>query len=155
MALDDSHNLAFNTTDTPDLLIFNPFADSDEVNVLAPVADSKPNAQDPLRRRNSGSRAIGTSALARHVRSRTETYARNTRSPGIAGHLHPLRSAGLITGPGDAGVTRPHLARMVNVGMLVDAPPVEPDDSSVPPTEEKEVLVHEVGGIQDISLILF
>ncbi|KAG6827342.1 hypothetical protein H0H92_012163 [Tricholoma furcatifolium] len=59
--------------------------------------------------------------------------------------MHPLRSAGLAPGPEDAGVTRPHLSRVLDVGTgtLVDAPPVATDYDS-PSSAETEVLIHKV-----------
>lgn len=52
-----------------------------------------------------------------------------------------------MTAPSDAGITRPHLSRMVNVGTLVDTSSIKDSSTLEVPSvriEEKEVLVHEV-----------
>jgi hypothetical protein len=56
---------------------------------------------------------------------------------------HPLKSAGLGKAPVSAGITRPHLARMLNPGLEESQEDSEiPGDIATP--EEKVVLVHEV-----------
>lgn len=69
---------------------------------------------------------------------------------------HPLRAADLGPDLNDAGVTRPHLSRIVNVGNLVDAPPVEsyPQSESLSVAEEEDVLIHEVRLVIPIHLHL-
>ena len=67
-------------------------------------------------------------------------------APRKRGSQHPLRPPSGTLIEEDAGVTRPHLSRIVNPP-LVDAPPVEPlvRNTNRSSREEKEVLVHQVG----------
>jgi hypothetical protein len=119
------------------LLSWNPFADSHESSgqSTARAASTtfdhrqKPRDARTLRRRASGSdRSISTKA---------NTYADDDA-------LHPLRSAAFNTSFNVGSVTRPHLARMLDVGTLVDAPPLEPDSNLDVHGEHKDVLVHTV-----------
>ena len=144
---------------------FNPFADEDTTITHSLALDSTIQPKEiqlrpTVRRRGSGSDSTSTSANSSkgtskisanssfkwHSRSQTEVHTSSTRSRSGSGNgHHPLRSTGLGIGWGDAGITRPHLTRMV--GALVDAPPVEDlsrvvQESESP--EEKVVLVHEV-----------
>ena len=133
MALDSNLRHPPIITDTQDCLSFNPFAEPQESPSPVAVAHSY--------------RAVSRDALfRRHVHPRTEPYSRGDDN---GWHLHPLRSAGLANGSseGDAGITRPHLSRIVKVGTLVDAPCIQSDDisdTSSLSVEEKDVLVHEV-----------
>lgn len=133
MALDERRSV----NPTFDPFTINPFAE-------ALAAHTNSGAQGPrgLRRRTSGS---GTDhnlpTLDTHPRYRKHTYA---SSEGNIDHLHPLRTAGLTTGFNVESITRPHLSRIVNVGTLVDAPPVESDVLTELRAEEKDVLVHKV-----------
>ncbi|RDB25472.1 Ribosomal lysine N-methyltransferase 4 [Hypsizygus marmoreus] len=145
MAPDESHRLSL-ANDTQDLLSFNPFADQGEQNiqVAAPVARLNQLELDNTGvERGWGEHGTGgrVSTFRRHTRSRTEIY---TNSDWNSGHVHPLRSAGVRAGPNDAGVTRPHLSRMLDVGPLVDAPPLESEGLAIPVTEEKDVVVHDI-----------
>jgi hypothetical protein len=135
MALDSDHRHPPIAQNTQDFFSFNPFAEAQE--------DSGPS-KSPVAVAHSY-RAVSRDALfRRHVHSQTEAYSFRDTS---GGHLHPLRSAGLANGSGDAGITRPHLSRIVKVGTLVDAPSIQSDntsDASSLSVEEKDVLVHEV-----------
>jgi hypothetical protein len=132
MALANGHRQQPMSLNTEDSLLFNPFA---EVQEIAQVEDL------PYR-------AVSSALPSkRHIRSRAEVYTSRNPSNPSGGNLHPLRSSGLTTGSGDPGITRPHLSRIVKVGTLVDAPPIQSDDtndSSSLSVEEKDVLVHEV-----------
>jgi len=121
---------------TNDLLFLNPFAGEQEEETPAVLVA------------HTAHNSVTNNALPfkRHARSRTEAYTYRDRDSS-GGHLHPLRSAGLTNGSSDAGITRPHLSRIVKVGTLVDAPPIQsdnPDGTSPLKGEEKCVLVHEV-----------
>jgi len=63
------------------------------------------------------------------------------------GYNHPLRSAGLAADFEDVGVTRPHLTRAVDTGVLVDLEGEGGDGSTQdelePSAEEEVVIVHE------------
>lgn len=123
---------------TRDLLSFNPSTKGREGQSSFATAVAHPNNAARFEVNN------GAFPFERHVRSRKEVHANRRASDGS---LHPLRSAGLAPGSDDAGVTRPHLTRIVNVGTLVDAPPIPSDDTeeiSSTPVEEMDVLVHEV-----------
>ncbi|KAG5646255.1 hypothetical protein DXG03_004082 [Asterophora parasitica] len=132
-------SIAINTLD---LLALDPFAeDVTTVAQAVSLGDDKrrQRGNSSLRRQSLETRDEISIVAEKWTRSCTEV---DTRANGSA--LHPLRSAGLAPGPSDAGVTRPHLSRILDVGTLVDAPPVEADDTPDTPVEEKDVLVHEV-----------
>ncbi|KAJ7594464.1 peptidoglycan-binding LysM domain protein [Mycena floridula] len=132
-------------------LEFNPFAigdapESSTSDVSFISEPETPLAERRMYRRGSLLEASASSSTlastSRHSRAQTESELPTSHTSS-----HPLRSAGLASGPGDAGITRPHLARMVDVGILVDAPVVEIPSSSNeldPSPEEKLVLVHEI-----------
>jgi hypothetical protein len=155
MSFDHNHGRSSIGNYTPTSPSYDPFTSDwqdGEEDELAQVAyhdsDSHPTYTEhktdaPNQASSNPRESSRTVKNARHMRSHTEPYI---TSHGGSGHLHPLRSAGMRAGPNDAGITRPHLSRIVNVGTLVDAPPVEPDSNceSTPATEEKDVLVHEV-----------
>lgn len=159
MAFNDNNGLLSirkYTQDTPDSLTYNPFTsdwqEEEEEALTATqvvyhnydnVAHTEHSTVTPIRASQGAKESGSTHQGSRHTRAQTESYLFNY---GGSGHLHPLRSAGMRAGPNDAGITRPHLSRIVNVGTLVDAPPVESDPSSKPTRrmEEKDVLVHEV-----------
>lgn len=129
MAFDNDHRHPPIALDTQDLLSIDSFA------------EEAPSATAVARPYHAAS---SDALFKRHVRSRTEEY---TYSDATGGQLHPLRSAGLANGSGDAGITRPHLSRIVKVGTLVDAPAIQSDntsDISSLSDEAKDVLVHKV-----------
>jgi hypothetical protein len=134
MALANDYRQPPISLNTEDSLLSNPFAEEREE-----VAQAKDLLAHPYR-------AV-SSALPpkRHIRSRTEVYTSRNHS---GGNLHPLRSSGLTNGSGDPGITRPHLSRIVKVGTLVDASPIQSDNTNDLPSmsaaEETDVLVHEV-----------
>ncbi|KAE9393222.1 hypothetical protein BT96DRAFT_999672 [Gymnopus androsaceus JB14] len=76
------------------------------------------------------------------VRTETDTGSRNSQ------YHHPLRSAGLSTVFRDAGITRPHLTRVLDNGRLVDVSSAEDSEEDTGKnevkTDEKVVIVHEV-----------
>ncbi|KAF8236048.1 hypothetical protein L208DRAFT_1391487 [Tricholoma matsutake] len=129
MAFDNDHRHPPIALDTQDLLSIDSFA------------EEAPSATAVARPYHAAS---SDALFKRHVRSRTEEY---TYSDATGGQLHPLRSAGLANGSGDAGITRPHLSRIVKVGTLVDAPAIQSDntsDISSLSDEAKDVLVHKI-----------
>ena len=88
-----------------------------------------------------------TSSVNKTLRRRTSGPSRTMdlrTGQDSLGPMHPLRSAGFATAFNVSGITRPHLTRMVTVGSLVDAPPIESDCNIETQGEGKEVLVHEV-----------
>lgn len=137
-------------------VFFNPFAVDEPLksSFTPPPIPSGNVALRPKRRRGSGSDTTATSAstginavadFRSHTRAHTEAYA------DIYSSSHPLRSAGVASGSNLESITRPNLARMVEVGILVDAPSIDETydgesilEAKASSTEEKDVLVHEV-----------
>ncbi|TFK70640.1 hypothetical protein BDN72DRAFT_530210 [Pluteus cervinus] len=126
-----------------DLLSSNPFIDDDELTAGPSHSVHYSSALNPnllgssFRRRRSNSGG--------GVESSNGAGPRIGLSPRKRGSQHPLRPPSGALIEEDAGVTRPHLSRIVNAP-LVDAPPVEPlvRNTSQSSREEKEVLVHQV-----------
>jgi hypothetical protein len=132
MAFDNDYRRMPIAQNTQDFLSYNPFSEEQE------EAPSATAVARPYRASSSDS------LFKRHVRSRSKVHTYRDTS---GGHLHPLRSAGLANGSGDAGITRPHLSRIVKVGTLVDVPPVQSTNTSKESSlsiKEEDVLVHEV-----------
>ncbi|KAJ4483967.1 hypothetical protein J3R30DRAFT_148426 [Lentinula aciculospora] len=81
------------------------------------------------------------------VNQHTERIQVHSEDLGSQDH-HPLRSAGLSTGFEDAGITRPHLTRMLDSDRLVDELSIVDSEEGTDPDKstgnEKVVLVHEV-----------
>ncbi|KAK7473219.1 hypothetical protein VKT23_001317 [Stygiomarasmius scandens] len=71
------------------------------------------------------------------------------------GYNHPLRSAGLAADFEDVGVTRPHLTRAVDTGVLVDLESEGGDGSTQDElessAEEEVVIVHEVAKTDSLA----
>ncbi|KAG6820812.1 hypothetical protein H0H93_011106 [Arthromyces matolae] len=107
------------------LYLSNPFADEPSSSVDSSAEEDQSDSRRPPRKRLDG----------RQLRSLSHTYSSSS-------NLHPLRSAGLAPGPSDAGVTRPHLSRVLNVPTLEDTSPGSPDLSAT--EDEKDVLIHMV-----------
>jgi len=84
-----------------------------------------------------------TKSLRRRTSGSSRTISLRTGQDSLS-PMHPLRSAGLATAFNVTGITRPHLTRMVTVGSLVGAPPIESDCNIETQLEGQEVLVHEV-----------
>lgn len=114
------------------------------------------------RRRSSLTEAFSRDEYKRHARTPTDIQI----PPPSAG-LHPLKSALAAANigytPDDLGITRPYLSRVVNEGILVDAPSSSKTERPPPsPDQEKDVIVHQVRialfsscGLTDISLLRF
>ncbi|KAF5380513.1 hypothetical protein D9615_004747 [Tricholomella constricta] len=141
MSMDYGHRLSSIASNTLDLLTLDPYAEK-ESSVASRNNEDERCQRDTLsfRRRSLETMDESSSiAFGKHTRSCTD-FDISTSS----GSIYPLRSAGLASEPNDAGITRPHLSRVLNVDTLVDAPPVEAD--SIPDTsvEVKDVLVHEI-----------
>lgn len=132
MAFDDDHARPPITPNTLDILSFNPFAGH-----LEQLAFTTSNPESYV---SSLGLTNGPSPYRRHAHSHSDLGVRNN------GTLHPLRSAGLASDPANAGITRPHLSRIVNVGTLVDTTVSQPKDVDFASfrNKEKDVLVHEV-----------
>ncbi|KAG5717250.1 Ribosomal N-lysine methyltransferase 4 [Termitomyces sp. T112] len=141
MSADYGCRLSPIVNDTLDLHLLNPFLG--EISPLT-AAESPSEGDHDLLRKPSSRRGSLKNARSqpisggRHVRSRTEFEVSASN-----GGLHPLRSAGLASGPNGAGVTRPHLSRVLNVATLVDVPPAANEYESKP-VDARDVLVHVV-----------
>ncbi|KAG6831725.1 hypothetical protein H0H87_004276 [Tephrocybe sp. NHM501043] len=139
MSLDYGQGPSSATNITLDLRLLNPFAEDVASGQDEPLTDDMSTRSSTLRRGSLDKDAPNTpNVLREHVKSRTELDVYTGSNS-----LHPLRSAGLAPGPNDAGVTRPHLSRVLNVGALVDAPPVTVNRNPAFPVET-DVLVHQV-----------
>lgn len=143
MSLDYGRSRSTTIDNTLDLRLLDPF--SEDTSPLATVESSDGDDHGLLRKstseRGSLKNARSQSTLTgRRVSSWTGLEASSSNSS-----LHPLRSAGLAEGPNDAGVTRPHLSRVLKVGTLVDAPPVTNNSASTP-IEAMDVFIHVVSG---------
>ncbi|KAG5639449.1 hypothetical protein H0H81_001571 [Sphagnurus paluster] len=139
MSMNHGHRHSSIAHHTLDLITLNPFTLEDE---LPTALEAKPedgwSSQDNHSRRSIESGQETRTVFGKHTRSRTEIDNRRGSNS-----IHPLRSAGLASGPNDAGITRPHLSRVLNVGTLVDAPSLEAETPEIA-VEERDVLVHEI-----------
>ncbi|KAJ3927562.1 MAG: hypothetical protein NXY57DRAFT_1042323 [Lentinula lateritia] len=145
--------------DTVDELHYNPFA--------APV-DSPPRSLSTSSLQNNSFFPTSTSTLsvtanihndgrgssAGGDNQHTEIRKAQAEDANILDH-HPLRSAGLSNSFEDAGVTRPHLTRILDSDRLVDVPSFPNDeedtgqDKATP--DEKVVIVHEVSSNDSLA----
>ncbi|KAK7005975.1 peptidoglycan-binding domain-containing protein 1 [Favolaschia claudopus] len=149
---------------TPESVYFNPFAEERQSTTAVDVSFISGRSNRPvIRRRGSGSESTTASSASSSSGLSVFTsspYNSNGKSDGhlieplSSGAHHPLRSADLSSGfRFGAGVTRPHLNRIVDIPPLVDAPPVPGADMIVaePAPDEKVVLVHEVTPVDSLA----
>ncbi|KAG6866401.1 hypothetical protein C0991_004686 [Blastosporella zonata] len=130
-SLEYGHRPSSSSNISLDLRLLNPFAED-------VFPDESPNSEEghDILRKPSLRRGSFHKEPSRHAGSQIDAYA--------GSNLHPLRSAGLAPGSNDAGVTRPHLSRVLNVGTLVDAPPVVGGHDTASHVQERDVLVHQI-----------
>lgn len=152
MALDDHQSSMPNDADDP--LSYNPFASDGDLGSSS-TAHQDPSFLTKHRYTAPSTRGRVSSGSGRGVsttngwHSRTHSEAQTSSGRGS----HPLKSAGDT----DAGITRPHLSRIVSVGTLVDVSPINrsrshgSDKSGSSKAEDKEVLVHEVSPVVVLS----
>ncbi|KIK69283.1 carbohydrate-binding module family 50 protein [Collybiopsis luxurians FD-317 M1] len=85
----------------------------------------------------------------------TEASIEETTSSTSGQDHHPLRSAGLSTTFEDAGITRPHLTRVLDSGPVVEASSLDQNeqeqDQAHPSENEKVVIVHEVSSQDSLA----
>ncbi|KAJ3874170.1 peptidoglycan-binding LysM domain protein [Lentinula edodes] len=85
---------------------------------------------------------------------RTQKRKAQAEDASVLDH-HPLRSAGLSTSFEDAGVTRPHLTRILDSDRLVDVPSCPNDEEDTgqdkASSNEKVVIVHEVSSRDSLA----
>ncbi|KAG6891485.1 hypothetical protein C0992_005623 [Termitomyces sp. T32_za158] len=142
MSVEHGRSLSATINNTIDLHLLDPFAeDTSHLAAITLSEDDHGLLKEPTYKRGSLENAQSQSqstSVERHVGSMPELEESSSN-----GNLHPLRSAGLAQGQNDAGVTRPHLSRVLNVGTLVDAPPVANNHLSSP-HEARDVFIHVV-----------
>ncbi|KAJ3899823.1 peptidoglycan-binding LysM domain protein [Lentinula edodes] len=145
--------------DDVDQLHYNPFA--------APV-DSRPRSLSTSSLQNNSFFPTSPSTLsvtanihnddrgscAGGDNQHTEIRKTQAEDASILDH-HPLRSAGLSNSFEDAGVTRPHLTRILDGDRLVDVPSFPNDEEDTGQDEatsnEKVVIVHEVSSKDSLA----
>ncbi|KAF8893458.1 hypothetical protein BD779DRAFT_1506379 [Infundibulicybe gibba] len=124
-------------------LLFNPFSETiAEDSTSSSPTSAQAHPSSAIHRPVQGLRSRGF-VIRGNIRSKTEAPS-DPRASG-SGH-HPLRHTGLPKNLDDAGITRPHLSRMVKVGSLVDVPSVHSRATEgLPlPRLEQNVLAHDV-----------
>lgn len=139
-----NHVLSMSTAD----LEFNPFSSEHSIAISKASSStnplnftsSRPNSSRHRTSSSSGSESFHRLRRGGHERAQTEIVGASSS------YSHPLRGASAFATEFDDTVTRPHLTRILNDGMLFD----NPSDTSTPEDEEPnppeaEVLVHEVG----------